>query len=147
MRGSRAAAPKGTKSCRRSFVYLSVCPFVRPPQALLGLKSALSGLKSTLSGLKSALPGLESERADLRPERADFRLERADQGLRGLISGLRGQISGLRGQISGLRGPGGTNKWINRQTNERTKVPLCFIGLHPLRGRCPKRMVSGLPGN
>ena len=37
--------------------------FIRPPQAISGLKSALSGLKSTLSGLKSALSGLESARA------------------------------------------------------------------------------------
>ena len=42
-----------------SFVRSFVCSFVRPPQALTGLKSALSGLKSTLSDLKSALSSLE----------------------------------------------------------------------------------------
>ena len=78
MRG-RAAAPKGTKSCKtQGDFYLSVCLSVCPPQALSGLKSALSGLKSALLGLKSALSGLDSEGADFRPERANFRPERAD---------------------------------------------------------------------
>ena len=42
MRGSRAAAPKGTKSCRIQGTF--VRPFIRPsvPQVLSGLKSALS---------------------------------------------------------------------------------------------------------
>ena len=52
----------------------SVCPFVRPPQALSGLKFALSGLQYALSGLRA---DFRPEMADFRPERADFRPERA----------------------------------------------------------------------
>ena len=58
MRGSRAAALKGMKSCRTQGDFSpSVHPSVSPPQAL-------SGLKSALTGRKSALTGLELERAD-----------------------------------------------------------------------------------
>ena len=58
MRG-RAAAPKGTKSCRiqGTFVNPSVRPSVRPPGPLR--------------------PEICPERADFRPERADFRPERS----------------------------------------------------------------------
>ena len=79
MRRSRAAAPKGTKSCGTQGDFRSSFrPSVRSPKALLGLNSAHSGLQSALSGLKSARSGLESVRADFRPERADFRPERTD---------------------------------------------------------------------
>ena len=89
MRG-RAAAPKGTKSCRTQGTF--VCSFVRPsvhppPQVLSGLKSALSGLKSALPGLKSSLSGLASERADFRPRKADFWPER---------TGFRAERANLR---------------------------------------------------
>ena len=66
---------------RGTFVRPSVRPFVSPPQALSGLKSALLCLKSALSSLEFALLGLKSALSDLkpaRPERADFRPERAD---------------------------------------------------------------------
>ena len=80
-----AAAPKGTMSCRtqgdfRSSVRAFVRSFVRPPQALSGLKSALSGLKSTLSGLKSALSGLKSA-----------------------LSGLKSTFSGPKSALPGLK--------------------------------------------
>ena len=63
--GFWAAAPKGTMSCRtqgdfRSSVRPFVRSFVRPPQALSGLKSALSGLKFTLSDLKYYLGQIKS---------------------------------------------------------------------------------------
>ena len=77
---SRAAAPKGTKSCRtqgdfRSFVRSFVRTCVRPP--LSGLILALSGSKLAPSGLKSALPDLT-------------------YALSGLKSALRVKISLLR---------------------------------------------------
>ena len=53
---------------------------------------------------------LGSERLNLRPERLDLRPEGPDEG-------------------------GGRT---NGRTDERTKVPLCSTGLHPLRGRCSK---------
>ena len=125
---SRAAAPKGTMSCRTQgdfclFVRVCVRACVRAcPQALSGLKSALSGFKSVLSGLKSAfqrlkstLSGLKSERADLRPERVNFSPERAD----------------FRPERA----------WGGR-TNGRTIVPLCSTGHRPLRGRCPATLHS-----
>ena len=33
----------------------------------------------------------------------------------------------------------------NEQTDKRTKVPLCSIGLCPLRGRCPKNQIQPKP--
>ena len=66
VRGSRAAAPKGNKSCRtqgdflsfvfsfiHSFDHLFVSPSLKP-------QTALSSLKSALSSFKSALPGFQS---------------------------------------------------------------------------------------
>ena len=92
MRGSRAAASKGTKFCRTqgdfcSSLTLSVrLSAHQSPKALSGLKSALSGLESALLGLGSALSGLKSTLsglkstpwADLRTERTGFRPEKAD---------------------------------------------------------------------
>ena len=53
------SGPEGDEVLKNTGDFRSfVLPFVCPPQALSGLKSAFSGLKSTLSGLKSALSGL-----------------------------------------------------------------------------------------
>ena len=82
------AAPKGTMSCRTQGDYRSsVRSFVRPPQALSGLKSALSGLKFTLSDLKYAFSGLES----------------ALSGLKSALSGIESALSGLNFALSGLK--------------------------------------------
>ena len=112
-----AAAPKGTKSCRtqgdfRSSVCAYIRSFVRPPQALSGLKSALSGLKFTLSDLKYAFSGLESALSGLKSALSG--IESALSGLNFALSGLKSALSGplrpyvsppsLRGQILGLRG-------------------------------------------
>ena len=108
MRGSRALAPNGTKSCgTHGDLFLSICPSIRPSARPT---QALTGLESALSGLKSALPGLESVRVDFRPERADSRPERADFRLERVDFMPEGQISGLIGP--GGRGYGQTNKWM-----------------------------------
>ena len=63
MRGSRAAAPKGTKSCRTQGDFCSSCL-----TAYLRSERVVSKPDST---------DLKSEKADLRSERADLRLERS----------------------------------------------------------------------
>ena len=69
---------RGQSPSVRSFVRSSICSFIRPPQALSGLKSVLSGLKSALSGLESERADFRTERAELRPEGPGFRSERAN---------------------------------------------------------------------
>ena len=147
MRG-RAAAPKGTKSCKtQGDFYLSVCLSVCPPQALSGLKSALSGLKSALSGLKSALSGLDSEGADFRPERANFRPERADS--RPERTDFRPERADFRPERADFRPErawGGTDRQTDGQMDRRTnKSSLCSTGLCPLWGRCPASHSNSQP--
>ena len=80
MKGSRAAAPKGTKSCRTQGDFRSSC---------------LNKWMRCYSGLTEGLhePKLGSEKADERPENANRKLERAD--LRLGRAGLRLDIRGL----------------------------------------------------
>ena len=70
MRGSRAAAPKGTKSCRTQGDFRS---------------SFLKKWMRCYTGLQE--PKLRSKKADVRPENANLKLERAD---------LRLESAGLR---------------------------------------------------
>ena len=69
MRGSRAAAPKETKSCRTQGDFGSMRAALRPEMA----------------NLKPVMAKVKPPRADLRPEKPDLRLERDDGSLRGLI--------------------------------------------------------------
>ena len=101
-----------------------VCPSVRP-----SVRQSPPGLKSTLSGLEPALSGLESEKIGFRPEMADFRPERAES---------RPERADFRPKRADFRPKGGTNKRMDRRTDEQTKVPLCSTGLRPLQDRCPK---------
>ena len=116
MRG-RAAASKGTKSCRT-------------PQTLSGLKSVLSDLNSALSGLKSALSALESALSGLKS---------ALSCLKFTLLGLKSALSDLESALSGLKS-GWTDGRTDGMTNEsppvfyRTSSPLgplpCFPSLH-----------------
>ena len=87
VKGSRAAAPKGTQSCRTQDVHPSVRPSVppRPSQAwyLLSqgwnLTSQAWNMPSHALNLRGQIKSLRGpKRADFRPERADFNPERAD---------------------------------------------------------------------
>merc|ERR1712074_280124 len=75
MRG-RAAAPKGTKSCRTqgTFVCSFVCPSVRPSV----LESARADFRPERADSRPERIGFRSERANFRPKRADLRPARAD---------------------------------------------------------------------
>ena len=81
MRGSRAAAPKGTKSCRTQGDFRSSC-----------LKKWMRCYSGLTEGLHE--PRLRSEKADVRPENANRKLERAD---------LRLERAGIRFESSKLR--------------------------------------------
>ena len=59
VRGSRAAAPKGTKSCRTQGDFCWSC------------------LRSKKADLRPKRANFRPEKVDCRPERADFRPERA----------------------------------------------------------------------
>ena len=138
MRG-RAAAPKGTNSCRIqvTFVCLSFRPSIRPsPQVLSGLKSAPSSLKSALSGLKSALSGLESERADFRPERADSRPER--KGVKSERADFRPERAYSRPERADFRPERAWGE--DKRINER-KSPLIYRTLSP-SGPLPKNRMK-----
>ena len=74
VRRSRAAAPKGTKSCRTQGDFRSSC-----------LKMWMRCYRGLTEGPKE--PKLRSKKADVRPENADWKLERAD---------LRLERAGLR---------------------------------------------------
>ena len=63
--GSRAAAPKGTKSCRTQGDFRSSC-----------LKKWMSCYKGLTKGLQE--PKLRSKTADVRRQNANRKLERAD---------------------------------------------------------------------
>ena len=67
MRGSRAAAPKGTKSCRTQGDFRSSC-----------LKKWMRYDRGLTEGLQELK--LRSKRADVGPEKANLRLERAESG-------------------------------------------------------------------
>ena len=64
MRGSRAAAPKGTKSCRTQGDFRS---------------SFLKGLKGLIQSQRANLRLARAERSDLKPERPDLRSERPER--------------------------------------------------------------------
>ena len=68
MRGSRAAAPKGTKSCRTQGDFRSSC-----------LKKWMICYRGLTVGLQE--PKLRSKKADVRPDSANLKLERADLSL------------------------------------------------------------------
>ena len=81
VRGSRASAPKGTKTCRTQGNFrLSVLPSIHPsrPSQAWNLPSWAWNISSQAWNLPSPV-----------------------LSLRGQIAGLRGQIAGQRGQISG----------------------------------------------
>ena len=63
--GSRAAAPKGTKSCRTQGDFCSSC-----------LKKWMRCYRELTDGLQE--PKLRSKKADVRPENANRKLKRAD---------------------------------------------------------------------
>ena len=65
MRGSRAAAPKGTKSCRTQGDFRSSY-----------LKKLMRCYRGLTEGIQE--PKLRFKKADLRLENADWKLERAD---------------------------------------------------------------------
>ena len=65
MRGSRAAAPKGTKSCRTQGDFRSSY-----------LKKWMRCYRGLTDGIQE--PKLRSEKADIRPKNVDWKLERAD---------------------------------------------------------------------
>ena len=65
MRGSRAAAPKGTKSCRTQGDFRSSY-----------LKKLMRCYRELTEGIQD--PKLRFKKADSRPENADWKLERAD---------------------------------------------------------------------
>ena len=65
MRGSRAAAPKGTKSCRTQGDF-----------RLSYLKKLMRCYRGLTEGLQE--PKLRSKRADVRPYNANWKLERAE---------------------------------------------------------------------
>ena len=65
MRESRAAAPKGTKSCRTQGDF-----------CLSYLKKLMRCYRGLTEGIQE--PKLRFKKADLRPENADWKLERAD---------------------------------------------------------------------
>ena len=65
MRGSRAAAPKGTKSCRTQGDFRLSC-----------LKKWMRCYRGLTEGLQE--PKLRSKKADVRPQNANRKLERAD---------------------------------------------------------------------
>ena len=74
MRGSRAAAPKGTKSCRTQGDFRSSY-----------LKKWMRCYRGLTEGIQE--PKLRSKKADIRPQNADWKLERAN---------LRLERAGLR---------------------------------------------------
>ena len=115
-----------------------VCPFVRPPQALSGLKSALSGLKSALSGLASEREDFKPDRADSKPERTGFRPERAWGGqTEGRMDGRTDkQKSPVFYRTSSPSGP-----LPKKEKEEEEKIlHMCeSIGHQPLQGSGPER--------
>ena len=74
MRGSRAAAPKGTKSCRTQGDFRSSY-----------LKKWMRCYKGLTEGIQE--PKLRSKKAEIRPENANRKLGRADLKLK--KAGLR----------------------------------------------------------
>ena len=76
MRGSRAAAPKGTKSCRTQGDFRSSC-----------LKKWMRCNRELTEGLQEPKAKLRSKKTDARPENANWKLGRAD---------LRLERAGLR---------------------------------------------------
>ena len=80
MRGSRAAALKGTKSCRTQGYFHSSF-----------LKKWMRCYRGLTEGIQETI--LRSKKADIRPENANWKLERAD--LRLGRAGLRLEIRGL----------------------------------------------------
>ena len=129
MRGSRAAAPKGTKSCRTQgdfrpsihpFFRSSVCPrhyYVgtqpfgkrprrgRSPVEKRGVFFVRPSVRppppQALSGLKSALSGLKSALSGLKSALSG--LESALSGLKFVLSGLKPVLSGLESAFSALK--------------------------------------------
>ena len=81
MRGSRAAAPKGTKSCRTQGDFRSSC-LKKWIRCYRGLTEGLQGpkLRSKTADVRPQNANWKLERADFRSERADFRPERAWRG-------------------------------------------------------------------
>ena len=63
--GSRAAAPKGTKSCRTQGDFRSSC-----------LRKGMRCYRGLTKGLQE--PKLRSKKVDIRPKNANWKLERAD---------------------------------------------------------------------
>ena len=82
---------------------------------------------------------LRPERPELRFEKLDLRLKRPDLGFQKPDLGSQRPDLGSQRPDLGPEGPaeGGTNKRMNEQTDERTKVPLCSTGLRPLRRPLP----------
>ena len=81
MRGSRAAASKGTKSCRTQGDFRSS-----------SLRKGMRYYRGLTKGLQE--PKLRSKKADIRPENANWKFERADLrlGRAGLGLETRGLI-------------------------------------------------------
>ena len=75
MRGSRAAAPKGTKSCRTQGDFRSSC-LKKWMRCYRGLQDPK--LRSKKADVRPDNANLKLERADLRLERAGLRLERSE---------------------------------------------------------------------
>ena len=78
--GSRAAAPKGTKSCRTQGDFRSSC-----------LRKGMRCYRGLTKGLQE--PKLRSKKVDIRPKNANWKLERAD--LRLGRAGSKLEIRGL----------------------------------------------------
>ena len=97
MRGSRAAAPKGTKSCRTQGDFRSSClkMLMRCLSQLIEGFQEFEGFSK--ANMRPERPVLRPDWPVLRPDWPDLRPARPD--LRGRISGLRGHIEGLRGLI------------------------------------------------
>ena len=80
VRGSRAAAPKGMKSCSTQGDFRSSC-----------LKKGMRCYRGLTKGLQE--PKLRSKKVDIRPKNANWKLERAD--LRLGRAGSKLEIRGL----------------------------------------------------
>ena len=78
VRRSRAAAPKGTKSCRTQGDFCSFClkKWMRCYRGLQGLQEPK--LRSKMADVRPQNANRKLERADLMLERAGLRLERSD---------------------------------------------------------------------
>ena len=86
MRGSRAAVPKGTKSCRTQGDFRSSC---------------LKKCKRCYGDLQE--PKLRSEKAEVRPDNANLKLERADLRLERMDLSLTGQRTDWKPESKKLR--------------------------------------------